>query len=124
MARKKRTKIPVKALGVGAAVLIGLGLLSGGEEETAPEPAQEPVRAAVVTPVPVYATDPPPGWGEASAPTAAPQKIHGRDPLTAVYVSKNGVIHFRKDCSGMKNYTEMTLEQADAAGYEYCSRCG
>ena len=93
MARKKKTKLPVKALGTGAAALLAVGLFAGGEEEAAPEP------------------------------TATPYLIHRLDPQTEVYVSKKGVIHFDKTCSGMKNYTAMTLEKADAAGYEYCSRC-
>lgn len=115
--RKKKTKVPVKALGIGAAVLLGIGLLSGGEEEAALEPTAEPVRAAAL----VETTDPPPVTPE---PTATPYRIHFRDPQTIVYVSKNHVIHFDKSCSGMKHYTEMTLEKADAAGYEYCDRCG
>ena len=114
---KKKTKIPAKAIGIGAAVLLGIGLLSGGEDESAPEPTDEPVRAAVF----VETTDPPPVTPE---PTATPYRIHGMDPETVVYVSKNHIIHFKPDCSGMKKYTEMTLEKADAAGYEYCDHCG
>ena len=113
MAKRKKTKIPVKALGIGAAVLIGLGLLSGGEDESAPQPTQEPVRAAVVTAAPTARPK----------PTATPYRIHGHAPETVVYVSKNHIIHFKPDCSGMKHYTEMTIEKADAAGYEYCTRC-
>lgn len=111
--RKKKTKVPVKALGIGAAVLLGIGLFAGGEEESAPEPTAEPVRAAA-TALPT----------ETPEPTATPYLIHRLDPQTVVYVSKNHVIHFDKSCSGMKHYTEMTLEKADAAGYEYCDRCG
>lgn len=111
--RKKKTKLPVKALGIGAAVLLAVGLFAGGEEESAPEPTAEPVRAAA-TALPT----------ETPEPTATPYRIHFRDPQTTVYVSKNHVIHFDKTCSGMKHYTEMTLEKADAAGYEYCDRCG
>ena len=40
-----------------------------------------------------------------------------------VYVSKSGKIHFKSDCSGMKNYTEMTYAEAIAAGYSLCSKC-
>lgn len=116
MARKKKNKIPVKALGIGAAVLLALGIFGGGEEEAAPEPTAEPVRAAAF----VETTDPPPVTPE---PTATPYLIHRLDPQTEVYVSKQGVIHFDKTCSGMKHYTAMTLEKADAAGYEYCTRC-
>ena len=114
---KKKTKIPAKAIGIGAAVLLGIGLLSGGEDESAPEPTAEPVRAAAF----VETTDPPPVTPE---PTATPYRIHFHDPQTVVYVSKQGVIHFDKNCSGMQHCTEMTLEAADAAGYKYCSRCG
>lgn len=113
MARKKKTKLPVKALGIGAAALLAVGLFAGGEEESAPEPSAEPVRAAA-TALPT----------ETPEPTPTPYRIHFRDPQTVVYVSKNHVIHFDKSCSGMKHYTEMTLEKADAAGYEYCDRCG
>lgn len=112
MARKKKTKLPVKVLGIGAAALLAVGLFAGGEEESAPEPTAEPVRAAA-TALPT----------ETPEPTATPYMIHRLDPQTEVYVSKKGVIHFDKTCSGMKNYTAMTLEKADAAGYEYCSRC-
>lgn len=115
MAKRKKTKLPVKALGIGAAVLLALGIFGGGEDDAAPEPTAEPVRAAA--PVTVAPTATP-------EPTATPYRIHFHDPQTVVYVSKQGVIHFDKDCSGMKHYTEMTLEKADAAGYEYCSRCG
>ena len=116
---KRKTKIPVKALGIGAAVLVALGLFAGGEEEASPEPTAtaEPVRAATVKPLPtVVPTDTP-------KPTATPYLIHRLDPQTEVYVSKQGVIHFDNTCSGMKHYTAMTLEKADAAGYEYCTRC-
>ena len=115
MAKQKKMKIPVKALGIGFAALLGIGLFAGGEEEAAPEPSPEPVRAAVqVTPEPT----------ETPEPTATPYWIHFHDPETIVFVSKNHIIHFDSSCSGMKHYTEMTLEKADAAGYEYCDRCG
>ena len=117
MAKRKKMKIPVKALGIGFAALLGIGLFAGGEEEAAPETTPEPVRAAAV----INTTDPPP---VTSAPTATPYRIHFHDPETMVYVSKNHIIHFDSSCSGMKHYTEMTLEKADAAGYEYCDRCG
>jgi hypothetical protein len=48
----------------------------------------------------------------------------GYSDSTTVYVSKSGKkIHLKPDCSGMKNYTTMTLGQADANGYARCSRC-
>lgn len=104
-----------KAIGIGAAVLIALGAIAGSgkdKKEAAQEPTAEPVRA-VVTAEP---TDTP-------VPTATPYRIHRMDPERIVYVSNNGIIHVESDCSGMKNYTEMTLEEADAAGYDYCSKC-
>lgn len=41
-----------------------------------------------------------------------------------VYISKSGhKIHLYSDCSGMKDYSDMTYEAACKAGYEHCSRC-
>ncbi len=40
-----------------------------------------------------------------------------------VYVSRNGVIHLRSNCSGMKYYTEMSYDAAVSAGYRKCSKC-
>ncbi len=40
-----------------------------------------------------------------------------------VYVSSTGKYHVRSDCSGMKQSTAMTREQADAAGHVPCKRC-
>ena len=43
---------------------------------------------------------------------------------TIVYVSNSGKkIHSVNNCSGMKNYTEMTLGQAVDRGYKQCSNC-
>ena len=49
--------------------------------------------------------------------------INGLDPNTIVYVSNSGKIHLVSDCSGMKNYKEMTLKEAVSRGYEYCKNC-
>lgn len=105
-----KMKDPLKVGGIGIAVLAVLGMLigGGGKKDAAPEPTEAPVRA-VATPSPV--------------PTATPYRIHRMDPGRTVYVSSGGMIHVENDCSGMKHYTEMTLEEADAAGYEYCSKC-
>ena len=40
-----------------------------------------------------------------------------------VFVSNTGKYHITSDCSGMTEYTEMTLSEAKAAGYEPCGRC-
>lgn len=45
-------------------------------------------------------------------------------PMDTVYVSKrSNTIHSVPDCGGMKNYREMTREEADAHGYKYCETC-
>lgn len=49
--------------------------------------------------------------------------IRGYSSDTTVYVSNSGKIHLKSNCSGMKNYTEMTLGNADSRGYEYCKNC-
>ena len=41
-----------------------------------------------------------------------------------VYVSKSGKkIHRIKNCSGMKNYWEMSYNDAVYAGYDFCNNC-
>ena len=50
-----------------------------------------------------------------AATTAADERV--------VFVSNTGKYHITSDCSGMTEYTEMTLAEAKAAGYEPCGRC-
>lgn len=117
---KKKKKVSGKAVAIGAGVFVLLAIIGGVKEaiSAAAEPSPEPVRAvAAAVPEP---TAPPTATPE---PTPTPYLIHRMDPYRTVYVSRNNVIHVDPGCSGMKNYTEMTLEEADAAGYEYCSRC-
>lgn len=40
-----------------------------------------------------------------------------------VYVSNNGKIHTKSNCSGMKHYTTMTYDEAVALGYVKCKKC-
>ena len=47
----------------------------------------------------------------------------GESMEQTVYVSNSGKIHSVNNCSGMKNYTSMTLADALAKGYEKCSNC-
>lgn len=117
---KKKKKLSGKAVAIGFGALLVMGAIGAATEGRDPEPSPspEPIRA-VATAVP-EPTAPPTATPE---PTPTPYLIHYMDPYRTVYVSRNGVIHVESDCSGMKNYTEMTLEEADAAGYEYCSRC-
>ena len=44
-------------------------------------------------------------------------------PEENVYVSTSGKYHARSDCSGMKYYTEMSLDAALTAGHSPCGKC-
>jgi len=58
------------------------------------------------------------------AESSEPQLIHGCPPDTIVYVSDNSeMVHAEEDCSNMKYYTMMTIEEAIECGYDFCSRC-
>lgn len=116
---KKKGNWKIWAAALGALLIIG-GVAGGKEEKP------EPTRSAVVTETPTPSPVPTPTEEPTATPepTPTPYRIRGMDPERIVYVSKNGVIHFKHDCSGMKDYTEMTLEKADKAGYKYCEHCG
>ena len=43
--------------------------------------------------------------------------------VETVYVSNSGKIHRIPNCSGMKNYTEMSKDEAVSRGYSYCKNC-
>lgn len=98
------------------------------ESEPAPTPA--PARSlkpeSVAEPEAVSETEPAPEPEPTPQPEPAPavKAIHGVPADTVVYVSKRShTIHKVHDCSGMKNYEEMTIEQAEAKGYDYCPNC-
>lgn len=40
-----------------------------------------------------------------------------------VYVSNSGKYHSKSNCSGMKHYTEMSLDEAIDAGHVACKKC-
>jgi hypothetical protein len=103
------------------AVLLVVGLIGTCARD--PEPEPEPSRSVSAAVDELAAPEPTPEPTDTPEPTATPYRIHGRDPAMKVYVSRKNVIHFRSDCSGMKYYTEMTLEQAAAAGFAYCDHC-
>ena len=43
---------------------------------------------------------------------------------TVVYVSASDILHLKSNCSGMKNYREMTLGEAEGAGLSRrCKKC-
>ncbi len=62
--------------------------------------------------------------GEPVPPTRSTVTIHGVPSDTIVYVSqRSNTIHKVYDCSGMKKYNVMTIEEADLHGYKYCPNC-
>lgn len=89
----------------------------------APTPTARPTATPRPTNTPRPTPSPSPVPTEAPEPTPTPYKIWGFYPDTTVFVSNSGKIHLDSDCSGMKNYTTMTLESAYNAGYEKCERC-
>lgn len=117
MAKRKTAKAKL-SWKVWAGIVVVLALIGIGGARNS-EPPAETSRAVVVTAEPTVTPEPTPS----PVPTPTPWRIHGRSPDTTVYVSNNNRIHTRSDCSGMTHYTEMTLEAADAAGYDYCDRC-
>ena len=59
-----------------------------------------------------------------ATPSRSAVTIHGVTSDTIVFVSnRSNTIHKVHDCSGMKNYREMTIEEAEAHGYKYCPNC-
>ena len=89
-----------------------------------PEPTPTPTPDPTPEPTPIPTPDPTPDPTLAPEPTPALQPIRGRDPDTIVYVSsRSHTIHSVHNCSGMKNYTEMTIYQANSKGYKFCPNC-
>lgn len=58
-------------------------------------------------------------WYEATETAAVADEMKGRH----IYVTKSGKHYHVPNCGGMKNYREMTREEADAHGYKYCETC-
>jgi len=116
MAKRKKTSGKV-SWKVWAGLLAVLAVIGIGGSSSKKDASEEPVRA-------VAAAEPTETPAPTEVPTPTPKRIHGWYADTTVYVSSSGIIHINKDCSGMKHYTEMTLEEADAAGYELCEKCG
>lgn len=108
------------------------GIPTQSEPAPSEELTPEPTEAQTVNPTP----EPTPAPTQTQAPTAAPtvaptpeptpepQPIRGRAPDTIVYVSsRSNTIHSVHDCSGMRNYREMTIYNATQRGYDFCSNC-
>ena len=117
---KTKKKLSGKAWAVIIAVVVLLGFAGRGSQDE--QPADEPQRS-VATAEPTEVPTPTPEPTPSPEPTPTPYRIHGCAPDTTVYVSRSNVIHSYSSCSGMKNYTEMTIEDADARGYKYCEHC-
>lgn len=66
-------------------------------------------------------------WGGLSSSTSLSTTGGGYGSGTSqsgtVYVSNNGIIHSKSNCSGMKHYTAMTYDQAIAQNYRKCKKC-
>lgn len=69
------------------------------------------------TPEPAHTEKPTPSPAPASASSTAPADDF------PVYVSRNGVMHKRSNCSGMVHYTEMPYSVAKGYYTKKCSKC-
>lgn len=107
-------------------VLLVIGALNGeknaGKEEAAVTRTAM-TEAAQETPAPTATPKPTPKPTDTPEPTPTPYRVWGFFPDKEVYVSNSGKVHLDSDCSGMKSYTTMTIEEAYNAGYERCERC-
>lgn len=82
------------------------------------------IGAALTTMSPPAKTASPQSTGAQATSEYMTEPRHGIRLNRTVYVSNSGhKIHLNSDCSGMKNYHEMTYEEACEAGYKHCSRC-
>ncbi len=112
-------------------VLLLIGLFGGNGKDDVSANVSRSVELAAVTdtpaptdtPEPTFTPEPTDTPEPTAEPTPTPERVHGHYADTEVYVSNNGIIHSKPDCSNMKYYTTMTIKEADAAGYEYCGRC-
>lgn len=57
------------------------------------------------------------------APAEPVKSIDKSKNSPTVYVSNSGKYHSKSNCSGMKYYTVMTLDEAIEAGYDACKKC-
>lgn len=105
--------------------------LSAPDSTTAPSPTAEPTAEPTVEPTAEPTPEPTAEPTIEPIPTSTPEPIitpiptSGTiDPSRTVYVStRSHTVHSVNDCSGMKNYSEMTYAEAEAAGYKLCDNC-
>ena len=121
--KNKGTEKPVET---SAAALAGERSLPAESPTVTAKPkaTAKPTAKPTATPAPSPSASPAPTASPTPSPEATPTRyIHGVSADTIVYVSQNGKIHRRSNCSGMKTYTEMTLGEAAEHDYDYCSKC-
>ena len=115
------TYLPVRGIASALGLEVGWDGATKTVLLTTPETSPEPDLQSVPEPAPE------PGAQPVPEPEPAPERgglIHGVPADTIVYVStRSHTIHSVHDCSGMKNYSEMTVAEAEAKGYDYCPNC-
>ena len=90
-------------------------------QTTAPAAATQPVQN---TTAPTQSGSQSGNSGGSGRTEGVPTSAKNLPGSTIVYVSNNAnKIHSISNCSGMRNYREMTLDQANSNNYEYCSNC-
>ncbi len=149
-ALKKQHRRPALAiLLIVAAFFIGTRFSSGSVPDrsisssqsnatTYTQPTKAPGAAVLVTAKPTSKPIAKPSTKPTAKPTVKPNPTATPKPKAAaykttpvswveltrtVYVSRNGKIHLRDNCSGMKYSTVMTYEEACEKGYVHCKKC-
>ena len=93
-----------------------------------PAPTSTPAPTPEPTPAPTPEPTPEPTPAPTTAPSGTPVALPTAadlDPARVVYVhNTSGKIHSVDNCSGMKNYSTMTLAEAEEQGYYvFCHNC-
>lgn len=129
----RRRKKSSKGMATGAAALVALGLLFGGdgseqEAKVTPTPAPRPKATVTVTVTASPALTASPTITPTITPmvTATPTAKPASTPTQTkmVWISKSGTrYHCIASCSGMKDPTEIPEDEAIARGRKPCQRC-
>lgn len=92
------------------------------------QPTKSPTQSSLATANPIIK----PGAAAKLQPTATPKPktaTYKTTPVSwveltrTVYVSRNGKIHLRDNCSGMIHSTAMSYGEACEKGYDHCQKC-